>query len=104
MCRLLLAALVVAIKTFDEVYFLNTFMAKVGGIPVAAINAAELKLLQLLDFRVRMSYNELVAFVEKVWCLLQQVNANAESQSFQVICLWRRDWLCHKICIIQEMK
>ena len=56
---MLLTSLVVAMKLHEDVACTNSFYAKVGGIPNAALNAAELQLLSLLKFRAATPISEL---------------------------------------------
>ena len=56
--RLILAAVVVAAKFFDDSYYSNGFYAKVGGIRVAELNALEVAFLDLLDWRLHVSVSE----------------------------------------------
>ncbi|KAH3764271.1 Cyclin-P3-1 protein [Pelomyxa schiedti] len=50
--RVLWSCLVVAHKFFEDQYFTNTFYSKVGGIPLAEMNAMEVRVLQLLDYNL----------------------------------------------------
>ncbi|KAH3743699.1 Cyclin-P3-1 protein [Pelomyxa schiedti] len=48
--RVLWSCLVVAHKFFEDQYFTNSFYSKVGGVPLAEMNAMEVRVLQLLDY------------------------------------------------------
>jgi len=53
--RLLITALVLAAKFFDDVTYSMSYYAKVGGLSVKELAYLELKLLQILDFRLHIS-------------------------------------------------
>jgi hypothetical protein len=53
--RLVLAAVAVAAKFFDDCYYSNAFYAKVGGIKVPELNALEVAFLDLIDWRLHVT-------------------------------------------------
>jgi len=71
--RLLVIAAMVAAKFHDDVYYSNSYYAKVGGLSLKEVNALEAKFLKMLDWHMFVDpqeyqlYNSLVcqvAFVE----------------------------------------
>lgn len=48
--RLMITAVLVATKYFDDFYFKNTFYAKLGGVTIDLINELEIEFLNLLNF------------------------------------------------------
>ncbi|KAG1672135.1 hypothetical protein FOA52_001723 [Chlamydomonas sp. UWO 241] len=53
--RLLLVSLLLANKLYDDKRYSNSFWARVGGITLTEINALELKMMHLLEFRLLVS-------------------------------------------------
>lgn len=53
-CRLLLTAVVIAIKFVEDHCFVNAHYAKVGGVALAELNRMELIMCSLLDFRFHL--------------------------------------------------
>lgn len=53
--RLLLTAVVVAIKFIEDQCFVNVHYAKVGGVTLSDLNQMELTMCALLDFRFNMA-------------------------------------------------
>lgn len=49
-CRLLAAAVLLAIKLVDDTHATNRYLAKVAGIPLATLNRLEVALFALLHF------------------------------------------------------
>ncbi|KAA8494953.1 Cyclin-P3-1 [Porphyridium purpureum] len=60
--RLLITAIVIAAKFSDDIYYQNSFYAKVGGISVGELNALEREMLSLLNFRLYVDLDEYEAF------------------------------------------
>jgi hypothetical protein len=56
--RTFLAALLVAIKFQDDVYISNTTLAKIGGIPLAELNALELTFVSGIDYNCHVDSAE----------------------------------------------
>eukprot|EP00928_Gymnodinium_smaydae_P002853 TRINITY_DN11043_c0_g1_i1.p1 TRINITY_DN11043_c0_g1~~TRINITY_DN11043_c0_g1_i1.p1 ORF type:complete len:337 (+),score=55.03 TRINITY_DN11043_c0_g1_i1:57-1067(+) len=56
--RLMLTALVVASKFYDDLHYTNTYYAKVGGITMKELNVLEQTLLDLLDWDVHIPPEE----------------------------------------------
>lgn len=52
--RLLLCSLMLAVKFHDDEHYVNSFYAEVGGVSLAELNALELVMMRLLDFRLHM--------------------------------------------------
>lgn len=59
--RLLLTGVLISAKFLDDRYFNNAFYAKVGGVSTAELNRLELEMLQLLDFQLSVTPEQLVA-------------------------------------------
>mmetsp|Transcript_25028 Transcript_25028/g.59119 ORF Transcript_25028/g.59119 Transcript_25028/m.59119 type:complete len:230 (-) Transcript_25028:158-847(-) len=60
--RLVLTSVLLAAKFLDDFYYNNSFWAKVGGIPVAELNALELELLFKLNFDLHVSVEEYIRY------------------------------------------
>lgn len=56
--RLVLTSVTIAVKFHDDIYYSNDYYSKVGGIPTCELNAQELQLLKLLDWRVMVTEEE----------------------------------------------
>lgn len=54
-CRMLLTAVVIAIKFIEDECFVNSHYAKVGGVEVPELNHMELMMCSLLDFRFNLT-------------------------------------------------
>lgn len=64
--RLLLTAVLLATKVFDDVLYDNAHFAKVGGLDVKELNMLELDMLKVLNFRVHISADDFEAFERKL--------------------------------------
>lgn len=60
--RLVLTAVLVATKVFDDILYDNAHFAKVGGLDVKELNMLELDFLKLLDFKLCISAEEFELF------------------------------------------
>lgn len=60
--RLLLTAVLLATKYFDDVLYDNAHFAKVGGLDVQELNMLELDMLKVLDFRLHINVRDFEAF------------------------------------------
>jgi len=56
--RLLFFAMIVATKSHDDEYYKNSYYAKVGGMPLAEVNALEVKFLKTLDWNTFVTLEE----------------------------------------------
>ncbi|OLY83964.1 Histidine protein methyltransferase 1-like protein [Smittium mucronatum] len=59
--RFLLAATVVSHKMSSDTFFSNSTYAKIGGIPHLELNSLEIQLLFLLNFKLVISHDEIIA-------------------------------------------
>ena len=64
--RLLLAAIVVAIKFHDDTYFDNDFYSKVGGVSLLELNLLELKLLSLVAFELHIDPEQYFLYLTQI--------------------------------------
>lgn len=78
--RLVICAVLLAVKMTDDRYFNNAFFAKIGGIDLSELNTIELKMLQLLDYRTHVSTAELR------WLLLRLKSFDSVGQINSVLC------------------
>lgn len=62
--RSLLLSLVLAVKFQDDVFYTNSYYAKVGGIAVEELNELESLFLQLLDYHLCVKEAVFAAYVE----------------------------------------
>jgi len=65
--RLLLSAILVAAKSFDDEYYSNGFFSQVGGIPAAEINKLELEILFLLQFSTHVTPTLYAKYSDVLW-------------------------------------
>uniref|UniRef100_A0A6T9AUW3 Cyclin n=1 Tax=Noctiluca scintillans TaxID=2966 RepID=A0A6T9AUW3_NOCSC len=56
--RLLVTAVMLAVKFFDDVYYSNAYYAKVGGVKLKEVNTLEAQFLQLIDWRLHVTPQE----------------------------------------------
>ena len=59
--RVIITSVMLAAKFFDDMYFNNSYYAKIGGVPCSEINALELEFLFLINFTLYVepdSYNK----------------------------------------------
>jgi hypothetical protein len=56
--RLLLCSLMLAIKFHDDTHYVNSFYARVGGLSLHEMNALEVVMMRLLDFRLHVTPEE----------------------------------------------
>jgi hypothetical protein len=68
--RFVMASLCVASKALGDHYYSNSFYAKVGGISTSELNALELELVVLLDWRLQMSQTQ----QRKYWDLIENID------------------------------
>uniref|UniRef100_A0A7S3VKY8 Cyclin n=1 Tax=Dunaliella tertiolecta TaxID=3047 RepID=A0A7S3VKY8_DUNTE len=57
--RLLLTAVLLAAKCYEDTVYNNIYFAKVGGITPAELNMLEMEMLKLLDFRLLVDVDDL---------------------------------------------
>ena len=62
--RLVIAGMTVSSKFFSDVFYKNSRYAKVGGLSVEELNILELQFLILLDFKLRISVEELQLYAD----------------------------------------
>ncbi len=61
--RLLIAALMCAIKFYDDTYYDNEFYSRVGGISCVEMNLLELEILQMLGYGLLVSQEEYEKYI-----------------------------------------
>ncbi len=66
--RLLLLALMLANKFLDDLYFSNKQWAKIGGISLQEINELELTVLRLLEWKMMVTREEYLEYLEELGC------------------------------------
>ncbi|KNE61205.1 hypothetical protein AMAG_06955 [Allomyces macrogynus ATCC 38327] len=64
--RLLLVAMVVATKAHSDVFYTNKHAARVGGIPLAELNALERDLLAALEYRAHVDADEFAKYAVRL--------------------------------------
>lgn len=75
--RLLIVAMMIAAKFQDDVFYANSFYARVGGLQVAELNGLEREMLRLLDYRLFVSPAEFEIF-------RKMMNSAGEKKVFHV--------------------
>eukprot|EP00892_Ulva_mutabilis_P000618 jgi/Ulvmu1/10557/UM065_0011.1 len=68
--RMLLTAVVVAIKFIEDHCFINSHYAKVGGVELHELNHMELMMCSLLDFRFTMADGDPSVMLKQMSCVL----------------------------------
>ncbi|XP_010277841.1 PREDICTED: cyclin-P3-1-like [Nelumbo nucifera] len=71
--RLLITAVMLAVKFVEDVYYNNAYYARVGGITIAEMNRMEMKFLFSLEFRLHVTTETF-----KSYCLQLEKEAAAE--------------------------
>ncbi|KAI8339758.1 cyclin-domain-containing protein [Chlamydoabsidia padenii] len=64
--RLIITGVMVSSKFFCDIFYTNTRYAKVGGLPVTELNRLEMEFLQLNDYNVSVSINELQRYGDQL--------------------------------------
>jgi hypothetical protein len=64
--RLLITGVMIAAKLTDDNYYNNAFYARIGGVSLAELNALELKMLGLLDFRLSVSRHQVLLLMKSM--------------------------------------
>jgi len=77
--RLLLVALLLANKFLDDLYFSNKHWAKIGGLSLQEVNALELSVLRTLDWRMAVTREDYLAYLEELGCGGPAAGADAEA-------------------------
>ena len=57
-CRLVLTAVLLASKMFNDTYYTNRYIAEVGGVSLANMNDLEKYFMQLIDWNLSISTEE----------------------------------------------
>jgi energy-converting hydrogenase Eha subunit C len=77
--RLLLVALLLANKFLDDLYFSNKHWAKIGGLSLQEVNALERSVLRTLDWRMAVTREDYLAYLEELGCGGPAAGADAEA-------------------------
>ena len=56
----------VAAKFFDDIYYDNTYYAKVGGIPTTELNSLELEFLFMINFTLNVTPEVYIQYEQEV--------------------------------------
>ena len=89
--RLLLTAVLLAIKYLEDVLYDNAHFAIVGGLDVQELNMLELDMLKVLNFRLHISPEEFTEFEQK---LLNIVMCNTNPEFAKLRCSLRNLGYC----------
>eukprot|EP00826_Nyctotherus_ovalis_P052190 TRINITY_DN6590_c0_g2_i2.p2 TRINITY_DN6590_c0_g2~~TRINITY_DN6590_c0_g2_i2.p2 ORF type:complete len:228 (-),score=25.83 TRINITY_DN6590_c0_g2_i2:159-842(-) len=110
--RLLFAAIVLAIKYLDDIYFDNQTYAQIGGVPIRELNLMERAMLRALGYELYVSGELSLQYVEAIECQYQRLMASERrseerlqrTSSEMAICMdsccavtKRKVLLCHSI-------
>jgi hypothetical protein len=79
--RLIVTAVIVALKVVDDEYFRNSYYAHVGGIPVGELNRMELDFLKAIDFNLFVDPETFETFRERLRWYLVDHAINVDSQT-----------------------
>ncbi|KAF6001409.1 hypothetical protein CCYA_CCYA13G3613 [Cyanidiococcus yangmingshanensis] len=66
--RLIITAVMLAAKFFDDIFYNNAYYAKVGGLPLREMNALEVRMLRELAYQLNVSLEEFHAFERVLLC------------------------------------
>merc|ERR1712232_1477847 len=66
--RLLLISVMIAAKFHDDVFYDNSYYARVGGVSVKEVNALEARMLELLNWRTQVTPEEYQFYYSLVCC------------------------------------
>lgn len=75
--RVVLAALTIAAKFLDDRYYSNDYYGRVGGVRVKELNALEMRMLDLLKWRLIVTPEEYCQYREAVLCATGKPSAAA---------------------------
>jgi hypothetical protein len=64
--RLVITAVMLAVKFFDDVYYSNVYYSKVGGVKVHEMNILECRFLELIGWRLYVSPQEYERYMNSV--------------------------------------
>lgn len=70
--RLLITAVMLAAKFFDDVYYTNSFYACVGGVTLQELNHLEWQFLMLIHFQLHVSIDEFLEYQNSVLLALRR--------------------------------
>jgi len=73
--RLLITSVMTSMKFLDDLYYNNSYYAKVGGVPCAEINSLELQFLFRLNFRLHISQEEYEHYHNELFLHLQRASS-----------------------------
>jgi hypothetical protein len=76
--RLLVTAVMIAAKFFDDVYYSNGYYARVGGVRLKEMNVLEVRLLDLLSWRLYVSPQEYQQYMNNVLLAVYGQNEGGE--------------------------
>jgi hypothetical protein len=84
--RLILAALLIGAKYFDDFFYSNSYYSKVGGVRTKELNTLETCLLEMLHWRLYVSPEEYVQYMSSVTAAVRpapalEVDMDAELSS-----------------------
>jgi len=60
--RLLYVSMMIAAKFHDDIFYSNSYYAKIGGLSLKEVNSLEAKFLKYLDFRLQVNAVEFVKY------------------------------------------
>jgi hypothetical protein len=64
--RLIITSVLLAVKFFDDVFYTNSYYAKVGGIRTKELNSLESRFLRLLHWKLYVSPKEFAHYMQSV--------------------------------------
>jgi energy-converting hydrogenase Eha subunit C len=83
--RLLLVAVLLANKFLDDLYYSNKHWAKIGGISLQEINHLELSILRLLDWKMMVTREQYLEYLDQLGCGPPAVAADTESWANELL-------------------
>jgi hypothetical protein len=62
MYRLILTAVLVATKFYNDIFYGNNFIAYLGGVHLKEINRLEVEFLRLINFKLMIEHSEYIMY------------------------------------------
>ncbi|SCM25196.1 cyclin, putative [Plasmodium chabaudi chabaudi] len=83
--RLIITAVMISAKFFDDLYYSNAFYAKVGGITTKELNKLEAHFLNLLDYKLYVSSHEYNFYRKYISIAVQKFLNRKQSKPISIV-------------------
>ncbi|KAK8811967.1 hypothetical protein WA538_003237, partial [Blastocystis sp. DL] len=101
--RIILTSVTLAIKYFDDVFYLNSFYSQIGGISVDELNSLELEFLKDINFSLFVSWEDYQKYHNEL-CMHARSDLCPCCSRLQVPLLVEEENPDHCVLSYQEMK